>query len=112
MTSMIKLLAGVAALPLLAGVAFAQPSAPLSDRASTKPVQTAMAAKKPMQLTEKQMDKVSAGWTLLEVDIGNTSITAVSVWQPDNHIECASCYLNIYSPALSIASIMPTIPSE
>jgi hypothetical protein len=79
-----KLLCGLAALPLLAGVALAQ---------------------EPLQLSDKQMDKVTAGWDLVEVDLSNTSIVAVSVYQrPSNSIGCAGCYLLLNSPAISVAA--------
>lgn len=80
-----RLLYGLAALPLLAGVALAQ---------------------EPMQLTSQQMDKVTAGWDLLEIDLSNTSLTAVAVYQhPSNTISCSSCYLLINNPAISVASM-------
>ena len=85
-----SVLYGLAALPLLAGVALAQ---------------------EPMQLTSQQMDKVTAGWSLWEVDKSNTSLTVVSVYQPNgNHIPpLCSCsgngyYINIDNFALSVAS--------
>jgi len=91
------LLYGLAALPLLATVAFAQPPVQSNDSAAV--------AKQPMQLSETQMDKVTAGWGLVETDIGNTSTVLVSVWQsPSNVITCPGCYLLINSPSLSIAS--------
>ena len=51
-----RLFHGLAALPLLAGTVLAQP----------------------MQLTDKQMDKVSAGF--LEIDRSNTSLVVVSLF--------------------------------
>jgi hypothetical protein len=50
------------------------------------------------------MDSVSAGFSFFEVDVGNTSWTAVSVWQPDNVISCPACYLHVSNPSLSISS--------
>ena len=86
---------GIAALPLLATVSFAQP------QDATAP------AKQPLQLSETQMDQVTAGWKFLEVTDSNTSITAVAVYQtPSNAIACTSCYLNINNFALSVASAM------
>jgi hypothetical protein len=80
-----RLLYGLAALPLLAGVALAQ---------------------EPVQLSNQQMDQVTAGWDLLEIDQSNTSLTAVAVYQhPSNTISCASCYLLLNSPAISVASM-------
>ena len=86
-----SVLMGLAALPLLAGVALAE---------------------QPMQLTSQQMDKVTAGWSLWEVDKSNTSLTVVSVYQPDGNViktpcECSggpSYYLQINNFALSVAS--------
>jgi hypothetical protein len=83
-----RLLHGIAALPFLAGVALAQQPMPLSDR---------------------QMDKVTAGF--LETDFSNTSATAVSIFQrayltdaTPNYIACPGCYLLINSPTFSIAA--------
>jgi hypothetical protein len=95
------LLYGIAALPLLATVALAQPPVPSNDRA-------------PMQLSENQMDKVTAGFGFLETDLSNTGLVIVSVYQPTgtgtpptpNSIGCPGCYLNINNFALSIASQM------
>jgi hypothetical protein len=88
-----KLLCGLAALPLFAGVALAQP----------------------LQLTNTQMDKVTAGFTVLETDLSNTSAVLVSVYQgsppgSDNAISCSSCYLVINSPAISVAAIAYSFP--
>lgn len=88
-----KVLMGLAALPFLAGAALAGQ------------------AGEPMQLTSQQMDKVTAGWSLWEVDKSNTSLTVVSVYQPNgNHIpplcNCSGSgyYINIDNFALSVAS--------
>ena len=84
-----KLLCGVAALPFLAGVALAQP----------------------LQLTSSQMDRVTAGFSLLETDLSNTSAVTVSVYQgsppgsANGLPSCASCYLDIESPAISVQAI-------
>ena len=83
-----RLLYGLAALPLLAGVALAQ---------------------EPTKLGDAQMDKVTAGWGFAELDVFNTGVTAVSVYQPAGNAitGCAGqCYLNLQSNSLSIASIM------
>ena len=90
------LLYGLAALPFLATAAFAQPPVPSNDPGAQ--------AKQPMQLSESQMDKVTAGWGLFEIDVGNTSVVAVSVYQPNNTISCSSCYLLINTPSISVAS--------
>jgi hypothetical protein len=83
-----RFLYGFAALPLLAGVAVAQT---------------------PMQLSDKQLDRVSAGF--LELDFSNTSATAVSIFQrpyltdsTPNTIVCPGCYLVINSATFSVAA--------
>ena len=79
-----RLLLGLAVLPFLAGVTLAQ---------------------EPMKLTGQQMDKVTAGWDLLEMDFSNTSGTFVSVYQrPTNLVTCAACYLVISNSTFSVAS--------
>jgi hypothetical protein len=65
---------------------------------------SAAAVAQPAQLSESQMDSVSAGFRFFEVDVGNTSWTAVSVWQPRNVINCPACYLEVSNPSLSISS--------
>jgi len=83
-----RLLCGLAALPLLAGVALAQG---------------------PSKLADTQMDKVTAGWAFAELDVFNTGASAVSVYQPEGNTitGCSgACYLNLHSNSLSIASIM------
>jgi hypothetical protein len=83
-----RLLYGVAALPFLAGVALAQP----------------------MQLTSRQMDRVTAGWDLFVTEVSNTSWTQVSVYNKPL-TSCSSCYLVITNPALSVESQFgPTPP--
>ncbi len=79
-----KLLLGVAILPFLAGITMAQ---------------------EPTKLTGVQMDKVTAGWDLLEIVASNTSLTGVSIYQrPSNTIGCTGCYLKLNSSAFSVAS--------
>jgi hypothetical protein len=95
---MTKVLCGIAALPLLFGVALAESPKQSNDSKA--------AAKQPIQLSEKQMDQVSAGFKFFEVDIFNTGLTVVSVYQPGNTIICPSCYLVINNFALSVASQM------
>ena len=77
-----KLLFGLIALPLLTSGAMAQ-----------KPVH---------QLTDTQMDKVTAGADLHEVDVSNTAITWAAIYNftgfPATPAAC-SCYLYIVSPA-------------
>ncbi len=89
-----KLLCGLAALPLLAGVAMAQP----------------------LQLTNTQMDKVTAGWSLTETDMSNTSLVTISVYQgtPPGAMNglapCSACYLDIESPAISVQATAFSFP--
>jgi hypothetical protein len=82
-----KLFHGLAALPFLAAGALAQP----------------------MQLTDRQMDKVTAGF--LEIDVSNTSLTIVSIFfkpylldETPNFIGCPGCFLLISTPTFSVAS--------
>jgi hypothetical protein len=99
---MTSVLYGLAALPLLAGVALAE-----------TPKQSNV-AKHPMQLSELQMDKVTAGWDLREIDVFNTGIVWVSVYErtntaapvftTGNTIVCPSCYLLINNFAISVGS--------
>jgi hypothetical protein len=129
--SMTRLLYGLATLPLLAGVAFADP-----------PKQSNDSKRQPMQLSNLQMDKVTAGWDFAETTISNESVTQVAVHQRapnrnvvavpsteyppavvigynvsaqgdpptlvagpyNNSIYCNTCFINISNPALSIAA--------
>ena len=117
---MSRVLYGLAVLPLLAGVALAETPNQSND--------SKILAKEPMRLTAQQMDKVTAGWGFTELDIFNTGLTAVSVYQnriedpciyeikgfgftqqtsifgAGNTIDCPNCYLSINNFALSVAS--------
>jgi hypothetical protein len=75
-----KFLCGLAVLPFVSAAALAQP----------------------IQLSQAQMDAVSAGFTFSELDRQNTSTTGVGVGGIG--VSCASCYLVISSPNISIAS--------
>jgi hypothetical protein len=77
-----RLLFGVAALPLLAGIALAH---------------------EPVQLTNTQMDKVTAGFSLREIDVSNTSWTQVSIYS-SALTPCSECFLSISNPAFSVES--------
>jgi hypothetical protein len=103
-----KLLYGLAALPLVAGVASAEPAK-----------QATTTAKKPMQLTEQQMDKVTAGVQFFDFELGNSYVVWASTWSTaptaindffgaNNAITCPTslCYLNISNRGLSVASAM------
>ena len=89
-----KLLCAVVALPFLTATAFAQPSV----------------------LDEKQMDTVTAGWSLNEYDQSNTSETLVLVYTPDNLSTTActygGCYLNLRSPAIDVFSVMLSVTPQ
>jgi hypothetical protein len=95
------LIYGLAALPLLAGVALAE--TPKNVTA------VKMSAKQPMQLTDQQMDKVNAGF--LELGIFNSGLEVASLFftpnlgeGTDNYIRCDGCYLLIVTPRFSVAS--------
>jgi len=98
---MTKLLYGIAMLPFVAGVALAGPMAPASQQ---------VASVAPMQLTGDQMDKVTAGWSLHEIDLSNTSFVEVSVYsQP--LLACSTCYLRLTTSSISVQSQMgPGLP--
>ena len=84
-----KFFYGVAALPFLAGVAFAD---------------------QPMQLSDKQMDKVTAGFDLRVTEISNTSWTQISIY--DGPLTaCSACYLRIVSRPFSIQSAIGPTPN-
>ncbi|MGE0258717.1 MAG: hypothetical protein AB7H71_12855 [Alphaproteobacteria bacterium] len=72
-------------------------------------VAAGVAVAQPAQLTNNQMDKVSAGF--LEIDQSNTSATILSMFfrtslfvTTPNTITCTTCYLVINSPVFSVAS--------
>jgi len=94
---MTKVLCGVAALPLLFGVALAETPKQSNDS-------KASATSAPIQLNEKQMDRVSAGFKFLEADVFNTGSTTVSVYNVPNTIACTGCYLSISNFAVSVAA--------
>ena len=82
-----RVLYGLAALPLLAGAAMAQP---------------------PAQLSDAQMDGVTAGFSIDVNETSNTSVVFIRAYTgPTPQITaCEGCYLHIESPALSIGAIM------
>lgn len=84
-----KLLCGLAALPFLAGIALAD---------------------QPVQLNDKQMDKVTAGFTDRETIISNTSWTQVSIYD-GSLTSCSACYLTILSRPFSIESAFGPTPN-
>jgi hypothetical protein len=103
-----EIIYGLAALPLIAGFALAEPANQSKD-SKTKDSKTS--ARIMMQLTDSQLDKVNAGTFVLEVD--NTGLTAVSLWfrpyltdPTPNFISCNDCYLVISTPTFSLASLI------
>ena len=74
------------------------------------PFLTAAAFAQPAQLSESQMDSVTAGFSFFETDVTNTSWTRVSVYEGANTIACTSCYLLINNTALSVASNFGPVP--
>lgn len=84
-----KLLCGLATLPFLAGIALAD---------------------QPVQLSDKQMDKVTAGFDLRVTEISNTSWTQVSIY--DGALTaCSACYLTILSRPFSVESAFGPTPN-
>ena len=79
-----KTLYGAIALPLLMGIGMAQQS---------------WAA----QLSDAQMDKVTAGFGFRETDNANSSWTQVSLYAGPL-LPCDICFLAIRNPALSVES--------
>ena len=93
-----SLLYGMAALPFLATVATADP----------------------VQLSSNQMDKVTAGWSVLELDRFNTGATVLGVYTADLFPPttdnpsggCGACYLNIRTPTIQLYSWKPATIGE
>jgi len=63
----------------------------------------------PIQLSNAEMDQVSAGF--FELDVSNTSVTEISLFRRINFltptpttIACSSCYLLLNTPTFSVAS--------
>ena len=69
-----KLLYGLAALPFLADVALAD---------------------QPVQLSDNQMDKITAGFDLSVIERSNTSWTQISIYETGRLLPCNQCYLVI-----------------
>lgn len=84
-----RLICGFAALPFLVGVALAA---------------------EPVQLNDKQMDKVTAGFSFRETDISNTSWTQVSLYS-SALTPCSLCYLTISSGPLQVESAFGRVPN-
>jgi hypothetical protein len=83
-----RLLMGLVVLPFLAGASLAASPVPLSDQ---------------------QMDKVTAGFDLLETDISDTSMVTVAVNEPA--LTCSDCYLHVAGtawPSVPLRSLQVT----
>jgi hypothetical protein len=93
-----KLLFGIAALPFLATAATADP----------------------LQLSSKQMDQVTAGWSIVEFDWFNSGMSGVAVYPRTPGFDavqnavCASvqCVVNIHTPTISLFSWKPEHQGE
>jgi hypothetical protein len=84
-----KLLCGLAVLPLLAGIALAD---------------------QPVQLSDKQMDNVTAGFDLSVIERSNTSWTQISIYA-GALTPCSACYLSIVSRPFSVESAFGPTPN-
>lgn len=69
------------------------------------PFVAALASAAPVQLNNSQMDKVNAGFVFRELDFFNTGTTEISLYAGPL-TPCASCYLQIITPTLSVQSQM------
>jgi hypothetical protein len=87
-----RALYGLATLPFLAGVA---------------------AAGQSMQLSDKQMDNVTAGFEFRITQISNTSWVQEVAWPitAGGPTACAACYLNITSSALNVQAAFGPSPN-
>jgi len=72
------------------------------------PFLATLAAAEPQQLSNNQMDQVTAGFRLLELEVFNTGSVVTSVYGPAPLAPCANCYLNIRSATVDISAFMPT----
>jgi hypothetical protein len=88
-----SVLYGLAALPFLAGVA---------------------AAGQPMQLSDNQMDKVTAGFAFNIIETSNTSWTQIRADADEGGgslVSCGACYLTITNNALSVQAAFGSLPN-
>jgi hypothetical protein len=75
------------------------------------PFLVTFASAEPVQLTNNQMDKVTAGFAFRETTVSNVSWTQVSLYAGPL-TPCGECFLVISNPALSIESKFgPSAPS-
>jgi len=109
---MMKLLCGFAALPLIAGVASAQQVKNSNDSKAL--------VKQPTQLSEQQMDKVTAGFHFQDFETFNSGWVGVKIYEGTNVLlpgtaatsstaavpDCGACYLYIHNSAGSVGSII------
>jgi len=94
--SMTKLIYGLAALPLLAGVAFAEPAKQSNDGKGL--------AKQPMQLSNEQMDKVTAGIDFWEKTISDESVTIVSLHEKVPFVDNEVIRSTTNPPAINVCT--------
>jgi len=75
------------------------------------PFMSASALAQPAQLSDYQMDSVSAGFRLNEVEVSNTSWTQVVVGEPLR--ACTSCYLTVVGSSfgVSVSSNFGPVPT-
>ncbi len=66
------------------------------------PFFSAAALAQPAQLSESQLDRVTAGFRFVEIDNSNTSTAAIAIGL--GPIVCQTCYLNISGPAVSVVA--------
>jgi hypothetical protein len=81
----------------------------VSGLAASSLLLSASALAQPAQLSDGQLDRVNGGF--FELDVSNTSTTAVSLWlvtsldtPSPNTVYCSSCYLLIRGPRFSLGS--------
>lgn len=85
-----KLLLGLAILPFVAGVALA--AQPATDK----------------QLTDQQMDKVTAGHTFAVIERTDVSIIGINVGVAP--VACTSCYIDVILPLTTLQVYSAVVP--
>jgi len=69
------------------------------------------AAREAVPLTDAQLDKVTAGFDFFEIDVQNTSVTAVLADLPYTTV-CSSCYLQVKGTTWGAGTMMsPAVQS-
>jgi hypothetical protein len=64
----------------------------------------------PAQLSDTQMDSVTAGFKLFETEISNTSWTQIGIYTALPRT-CTSCFLNISNATFSVSSNFGPVPT-